>query len=60
MTDLIALLNSGGGVLLFNCKKVYLEVRPIGELYIEEDKDRYVEVIKESIKKIYPKVSMKR
>ena len=54
MNDICALLNSDGGVLLFNCKKVYLEIRPIGESFIEESKEGYVKVIKDAVKKPAP------
>lgn len=39
--DLCALLNSGGGVLLFNCKQDYLDYRAIGESILESDKPKY-------------------
>ena len=60
MVDLCSLLNSGGGVLLFSCKKVYLEVRVVGECFIEEDKDSYIYVLKQAMKKIHPVVEMQK
>jgi hypothetical protein len=56
MLDLCALLNRGGGVLLFNCVYEYLDIRPRGGSYLEQDKPYYKYVIKKAIQKIQPKV----
>lgn len=60
MLDVCGLLNGGGGVILFNVKQEYLEVRPYGESLIVTEMNEYRDVIKEGIKSIYPKVELDR
>jgi hypothetical protein len=54
LLDICALLNSGGGVILFNCFKNYLELWPKGEI-IEEDKFKATkQLFADSLRSIYP------
>ena len=56
--DICALLNSGGGVLLFNVFRNYMEVWPKGEITIEAEYEEARRTIKCLLKHIYPKVAL--
>ena len=58
MIEICALLNTGGGVLLFNCVQQYLNIQPTGQRVAEPDKKGYIQAIKRGIKKIYPRVRL--
>lgn len=57
MLDVCALLNSGGGVVLFNTEPEYLELRPYGESLIKSEMDGYKLLLADKLKIITPKVT---
>lgn len=45
-------------MLLFNCEEDYLETKAIGCTIYTDDKKKYLHLIKEGIKRIFPEVKM--
>jgi hypothetical protein len=56
-TSICALLNSGGGVLLFDCLEEYMQILPIGTYISELQKELYQQQISELFKHFRPKLS---
>ena len=55
-----ALLNSGGGVILFDCVEDAFNILIKGDKMTEIDKERYEQQVKENIKCFYPALEIER
>jgi hypothetical protein len=55
--SICALLNSGGGVILFDCFEEYMQVLPVGTFISEKEKELFMQQISELFKYFCPKIS---
>lgn len=58
LKELVGLLNAGGGIILFDTRKNFARIEPIGEIILENKKLTIENQIKELSKKIEPEIQV--